>query len=415
MKFDSIIIGGGLSGLTAGIALLEAGQRVALVSYGRNTMLFNSGSLDLQGYDLAGQAVASPLDAIGELPATHPYKKVADVAQAAAAVQALLGRAGLKLQGDAKQNHWRLSPMGVAKPAWLSLDGMVTLPQAGKLPAKKVVVVDVKDYLDLPVDFLAAALAKQGAQVEVKTLALPELADVRRNASEFRAANIAKTLARPGVLDSLAAALQPLVAGAELALLPAVLGLDSDELATRLQQQVKTPVRFVATLPPSVPGSRIANALTARFQQLGGTILVGDKAVGGDVRDGALKSIVTANLDDETLYAQNFVLATGSFVSDGIVANMQGVFEPVLGLDIDLPVAEREQLAEWDVFAPQPYMQAGVAANAKLQVAKEGKVIANCYAAGSILAGNNRVKQGNGTGVSLLTGWQAAQNILAKK
>ena len=47
MKFDVIIIGGGLSGLTAGIALAEAGKEVALVSAGQNSLHFGSGSFDL--------------------------------------------------------------------------------------------------------------------------------------------------------------------------------------------------------------------------------------------------------------------------------------------------------------------------------------------------------------------------------
>ena len=101
MKFDTIIIGGGLAGLTAGLALLKAGQKVALVSDGQSALHFASGSFDLLGYDAQGQAVANPVEAIAQLDATHPYSKVSDIAATAQEAQQLLAECGLKTKGDA--------------------------------------------------------------------------------------------------------------------------------------------------------------------------------------------------------------------------------------------------------------------------------------------------------------------------
>ena len=47
MRFQSIIIGGGLAGLSAGIKLAEAGRKVAIVSSGQSTLHFFSGSLEI--------------------------------------------------------------------------------------------------------------------------------------------------------------------------------------------------------------------------------------------------------------------------------------------------------------------------------------------------------------------------------
>ena len=60
MRMDTVIIGGGLSGLTCGIALAKRGKRVAIVASGQSTMLFNGGSMELLG-SIDGKAVTAPL------------------------------------------------------------------------------------------------------------------------------------------------------------------------------------------------------------------------------------------------------------------------------------------------------------------------------------------------------------------
>ena len=414
MKFDTIIIGGGLSGLTAGLALQKAGKRVAIVSMGQSTLHFNSGSFDLLGYDAQGAVVSNPLDAIAKLDAKHPYSKCENIEALAAEAKALLTDSGVKVNGDAKANHYRITPMGAVKPAWLTIDDYATLTEAGKLPWRKVALVNVIGYLDFPTKFIASGLRKLGAEVDVKGFSTPELEAARKSPSEMRASNIAKVLGNAQTVSRVASEVNAQISGGnyDVVLLPAVLGIADAAFSQQLKDEVSCPVQFLATLPPSVPGVRVQNLLRKRFIAAGGVHLTGDKANGGVIENGTLKSITTENLVDTPLKADNFILASGSFVSDGLTSNYDEVKEAVFGLDVDATDGGHIQWVKFGVYNAQPYMEFGVATDEKLHVKKDGKVINNCYAVGSVLSGHNRVKMADGTGVSMLTALQAVKNIL---
>lgn len=76
MKYDTLIIGGGLAGLVCGIRLQEAGQRCAILSAGQSALHFSSGSFDLLNRLPNGQEVTEPLEALNVLPSGHPYQLI---------------------------------------------------------------------------------------------------------------------------------------------------------------------------------------------------------------------------------------------------------------------------------------------------------------------------------------------------
>ena len=319
MKSDCIIIGGGLSGLTAAITLAEAGQKVTVVSAGQSSLHFGPGSLGLIGYNKEGQEVNNPLEAISSLDEKHPYNKVGteNIPVLAREAKALLDRCDIKTTGVVETNHYRLSPMGVPIPAWLTLDDMEALASKEELKGKKITLVNIAGFLDLPYHYTLDNLTKAGAICSYKIIQLEEFDFARKSPTEMRA-------------SKLAVAISHVAGDADVVLLPAITGLKDAQLSEELRRKVNTPVKFIATMPPSVPGIRILELMRKRLCALGGRILIGDKAIEGRFKDNKLVEIKTAHLPEETLTADNFILATGSFMSQGLISDYSHVFEPVL-------------------------------------------------------------------------------------
>ena len=397
MKFDTIIIGGGLSGLVAGIDLSRKGQKCLVVSSGQSALHFFSGSFELCSL------APNPYDGIATLGEGHPYSKIGtdSVAELSAKVKPLFKEVGITLKGVKDANHWRITPMGVLKRAWLTMDEYATVPVDGEMPWKKVAVLNIDGFLDFHTSYIAAGLEAKGVECSVHAISMPELERLRKNPTEMRSTNIAKTLTGD-LIGALAARINEFAHDVDAVLMPAVVGLTSSTDVVRLKEKVDRPLHFLATLPPSVPGIRMQMMLKKHFQKLGGVYMLGDSVVSGEFEDGKLKSIKTNNHGDTMFEADNFILASGSFFSKGLASNLDGVYEPIFGLDVD----SLDVRADWykrNLFEAQPYMSFGVATDKDFRVKKNGVPVENVYAAGSILSGFHPMKQGCGAGVSILT------------
>lgn len=123
MKFDTVIVGGGLAGLLCGLKLTQRGLRCAIVTRGQSALHFSSGSLDLLG------ALS-----FADLPPEHPYRLTGaeNMARFACETEHLLTTCGARMQGDAEQNHQRVTPLGTLRAAWLSPE---EVPVAPSLPS----------------------------------------------------------------------------------------------------------------------------------------------------------------------------------------------------------------------------------------------------------------------------------------
>lgn len=412
MRFDTVIIGGGLSGLACAISLAESGKKCAVVASGQGALHFSSGSFDLLGF-VGGEEVQSPVDKISALHEGHPYSLVGveNVKAISAEVPDFFNRMGVKVCGENAKNHYRLTPTGNLRPTWLTLEEYL-IPDEEALKGKKVLLLNIAGYLDLPVKFILSGLEKRGVECAVAELSLPELERRRESASEMRSVNISKTIESIGI-EKVADVVNSKGKGFDLVLLPAVFGWNDNKQLDDLRRLAGVEVKMLATLPPSVPGVRVQTLMRKYFQSLGGTILLGDTVTGGKIENGKLQWVNTHNLEDEKLIADTFVLATGNFFSRGLAGAPNEVYEPIFGLDVNAKSGRGEWYDE-GFFNAQPYMSFGVAVNSDFRASKGGKTIENLYVAGSVLSGANQIKEASMGGVSLITGLHVAKLINKK-
>lgn len=419
MRFDTIIIGGGLSGLACGIRLLEQGQKCALMSTGQSALHFSSGSFDLLNALPDGSTVKHPIQslaALAEQAPQHPYTLLGQhhVEQLAEQSEQLFQHANIALKGHYTENHIRLTPFGFSKPSWLSAEEVPTYSFDQALPWKNIAIISIEGFLDFQPELAAEALTQQGVNVSTDYLRLTCLDRLRSNPSEFRAVNIARVLDLAENQSLLAQEIATLAQHADAVIMPAVVGLDNASIIKQLSEEVGKPIMLVPTLPPSLLGIRIHQQLSRRFQKLGGVYMPGDTVLRAEIEGQHVKAIYTHNHTDIALTADNFVLASGSFFSNGLRSEFNGVSEPVFNLDIT-SAQNRMNWSDANLFNAQPYLQFGVKTDAQLRGLINGLPLNNLYAIGAILNGYDPIQQGCGAGVALVSALHVANTIIQSK
>ena len=403
MRYDTVIIGGGLSALMSGIELARNNKRVALVATGHSSLHFSSCSFGLYN-------AAEPLKAIEALPESHPYSKLTaeQIECYTDRATEILNIAGIATVGNAEANHYIMTPTGQMRPCWLSLEGALSSNSANSIDYKSVAILYPEGFLDFYAQFILDSLCAMGCKCTLNTFALPELTIRRNNPTEMRSVQVARTLDKQENLNALASIIAREAGEAEAVVLPAVLGFDSTDVRQQLAKMVNKEILYIPTLLTSVEGVKMERALRRTFESMGGTIFMGHSAVSHTMNEQGVASITTSK--DITLTAENFILASGSFIGGGLTADRQHIDEPLFGADI-VPCADGEYTTR-NIFDPQPFMSYGVATDSAFHLVVKGQPIDNLYACGAILSGFNPVKEGCGAGVAMLTALKIADDII---
>jgi glycerol-3-phosphate dehydrogenase subunit B len=385
-----VVVGTGLAGLVAAVKLAEGGERVVVLAKGVGATHLSPCTIDVLGY--APDRVARPLDAVADLADDHPY---AIVGRDAIVSAAAWWRDSMGFAGSLDENLLLPTAVGALKPSALVPGTMAA--GAGPDP---VCVVGFRALKDFHAALLADNLGRAGIDARSVELDLRPEGRVDANSLAF-----ARAFDDRVFRDAVVRALSP--RDGERVAFPAVLGVDGSAWAD-VQERLGRPVFEVPTLPPSVPGMRVAKALRERLRRAGGRVLLNNVVVGAE-RAGERVSALRVRVGlREVAYAADWVvLATGGFASGGL--ELDSRWQPrevALGLPVSGVPADQRFVSEY--FAEHPMGRAGVTVGPDLR--PEGHE--NVLVAGATLAGAQPWKEKSGDGISLATGHRAAELIL---
>jgi glycerol-3-phosphate dehydrogenase subunit B len=275
---------------------------------------------------------------------------------------------------------------------------------------------NLKDfYPALLADNLARASVPGQAPLAARSLVL----DPPGHAAEADMAplDFARAFDQPGFRAALASLLRPQIQPGERVGFPALLGLThSGEAWQDLQNQLGAPVFEIPTLPPSIPGIRIYEQLKNALVAAGARIQLGFPVTEARVEARRCLELVTAGASRPYRWrGEEIVLATGGIASGGIVTQADGaVRESVFNLPLaGLPAASQARFLP-GYFDSHPFNQVGLEVDSSLRpVDGAGQVlIDNLRAAGAMLAHAEPWREKSGDGISLATGFRAAEAVL---
>ena len=399
--YDVVVAGTGLAGLTAATRLAEGGARVLVLAKGVGATHLSPCTIDVLGY--APERVERPGEALARLGDGHPYAAVGRDGVAAAIAWLQSVTEGYPYQGGVEENLLLPTAVGALKPSAAVPETMA----AGDLRGGgEVCVVGFRALKDFHAPLLADNLGRAGIAARAVEL---DLAPDRR--VDVNSLGFARAFDGPACRAEVAARLVGRLGAGEGVAFPAVLGIARPYTVwSELQERLGRRVFEVPTLPPSVPGMRVFAILRERLLRAGGQMIL-NAVVTGAERAGERVTAVRARvgLREVSHGADWIVVATGGFASGGLELDSRWqTRETALGLPVSGAPGPGEEHFRAGYFDDHPMAHAGVAVDRGLRPAGH----ANVLVVGATLAGAQPWREKSGDGISLATGYRAAELIL---
>lgn len=410
---DVLIIGAGLSGLTAAAKAAEQGKKVMLVAKGMGAVGLSSGCIDLWGYNLKdpNQVCQEPVAEIAGLCTMnpqHPYARVQDVLEESLLFFRRICHENHNPYLDNRGGNWLLpTALGTLRPTYLVPASMAV---GGDLQqVSYFLVVGFRELKDFYPDVLVANLKKSGAlQAHCRLNSLM----VSAGGGELSPNTLAHRLENPRVLVRIVDQIKPHLLPGAVLLFPPVLGERWDSrVAKNLAENLGHPVYEVANIPPALPGQRLQQMLLHHVKGQGVEVVIGCTVNGARVAGKRCTEVQATGAGKKIrIFAKTVMLATGSFLGGGLESEPGKAWESIFRLPVE---TGREKWSARDFLAMEGHLfnQMGIKVNEYLQpVDDQGQVIIeNVLITGANLAGCNYPIEKCGNGVAVASGYKAGK------
>ncbi|MGD8775359.1 MAG: glycerol-3-phosphate dehydrogenase subunit GlpB [Syntrophobacterales bacterium] len=418
-KVDLVVIGAGLAGMAAALFAVESGLKTVLIGSNAGQILFASGFLDLLGVHPVEQQNRweNPWDGISTLIQDcpeHPYARLGleNIRRGWSQFLDILQRGDLRYRGWPERNVLLATCAGTLKITHQVPETM--WPGVIGLKEKRgTLIVDFEGMKDFSAVQMVKTLESYWPGLRAKRLKFPyPLKGVERQ-NIFMAEALRSTEVRTRMAETVHSSL----GGAELVGMPAILGLQQPAaVAADLERQIGVPVFEISTMPPSVPGLRLKDALEQELLRGHAVLMHGRRAVAINQNGRkCLSVVVQSGQSKETVQARGIVLATGRFLGGGLVAGRNTIRETLL----DLPVHQPEKRKDWHLHSfldprGHPINRAGLEVDDLLRpLAKDGGCACeNLFVAGSLLAHQDWKRMKCGSGLAIATAYGAVRSFI---
>jgi glycerol-3-phosphate dehydrogenase subunit B len=290
--YDVVVVGAGLSGLTAASAAAHRKLKVALVATGPGSFVTGPGWLRTQEILRASAA-------------TERRKAIAFFCE-------LARLAGCPYAGDISTTRSLPSVLGDLESVALA---PLTLWSTAPCDGISAAIVGVRGLSCFDENFMVERLTEQTRLISSGcTYTARQISLTRDMGVPVTALRIAQCFDRdPAFRAELINSLRIAASGFKRILVPGILGLESsDEQIAEFERELGCPVGEIPTLPPSIPGLRVYHRLESYLHKIGVELYRGFPVEQLEIHDGLCTGMRVASPGHPmNLHCQSAVLATG--------------------------------------------------------------------------------------------------------